>query len=106
MFLSTHRENPKEMKKKVKIFDKEYELDYKEESNEYADKVIRYVEDKFRVMSKFSKTKSLPDIFLLVSLNLADEVIEEREKRERLIQVIKTGIDNLGEIKRGSLSCS
>lgn len=94
------------MKKKVKIFNREYEIDYKEESDEYAKKVVDYVNSKYKEIGNLSKIKSLPDIALLVSLNLADELIEERRKNEELIQTIKKGIDYLERIKKGSLSCS
>lgn len=94
------------MKIKLKIFDREYELDYKEESGEYAKKVVNYVNDKYKEIGSLSKIKSLPDIALLVSLNLADELMEERRKNEELIQTIKKGISSLKRIKKGSLSCS
>lgn len=94
------------MKKKVKIFDREYELDYKEESDEYAKKVFDYVDSKYKEIGRLSKIKSLPDIALLVSLNLADELMEERQKKEELIRMIERGITNLERIKKGSLSCS
>lgn len=94
------------MKKKVKIFDREYELDYKEESDEYAKQVVDYVNSKYKEIGSLSKIKSLPDIALLVSLNLADELMEERRKNKELIHIIEKGTTNLEKIKKGSLSCS
>lgn len=94
------------MKKKVKIFDRQYELEYYVESDETADRIIKYVDRKYKEVGKHSKTKSLPEIALLVSLDLADELIKEKRRHKELIQIIETGIGNLENIKRGSLSCS
>ena len=100
------------MKKKVKIkiFDREYELDYKldyrEESEVYVKTVVDYVNKKYDEISSFSKLQSLPDIALLVSMDLADELMDERKKNGELKSIIEEGISNLQKIKKGSLSCS
>ncbi len=100
------------MKKKVKItiFNREYELDYQHEHKEgdedYVKEVANYVNKKYKEISSLSKLQSLPDIALLVSMDLADELIEERKKNGELKKIIEEGILHLEKIRKGSLSCS
>lgn len=97
-------------KVKIKIFDREYELDYKldykEESEEYVQKVAHYVSKKYEEISNLSKLQSLPDIALLVSMDLADELMEERKINGELRKIIEEGTSDLEKIRKGSLSCS
>ena len=69
---------------KVKIYDQTYPISNEVEDPAYIKRVAAYLDSKMR---QVASTVTLPplDAAVLAALNIAEEVLEEREKKETLL---------------------
>jgi cell division protein ZapA len=72
---------------KVNIFGSEYVL--KAEGNhEYIKNIANYVDHKMRDVDKSQKINASVKVAILAALNIADELFQEKEYRDRLLNQI------------------
>lgn len=75
-----------------------------EESQEHVNKVVNYVTDKMKTISKDSKTLSIHHATILSLLNVADELFQSRKEvdiyKTSLVQKTKNIIDLIDEESR------
>jgi cell division protein ZapA len=72
---------------KVNIFGSEYVL--KAEGNqEYIKNIASYVDKKMRDVDKTQKINASVKVAILAALNIADELFQEKEYRDRLLNQI------------------
>jgi cell division protein ZapA len=66
-----------------------------EEDQEYIQKVAAYVDQKMREINEKLPVASLAKVAVLASLNLADELMREREERRRLAEGVSERAERL-----------
>jgi len=82
---------------KVEIFGQEYRI--KGAGNpQYIHKIAGYVDKKMREIAHSSGIMSQSRIAILAALNVADELYQEREERERLQAELEGRAARLGEL--------
>jgi cell division protein ZapA len=82
---------------KVEIFGQEYKI--KGVGNpQYIHKIAGYVDKKMREIAHSSGIMSQSRIAILASLNIVDELYQEREKREKAESELKQQAARLGEL--------
>lgn len=72
---------------RVNIFGSEYNL-VSDNNEEYVNKVAKYIDDKMREIDRNNSIKSGSKIAILAALNIADELFQEREYRNKLIEQV------------------
>ena len=82
---------------KVNIFGSEYVL--KAEGNhEYIKNIANYVDKKMRDVDKSQKINASVKVAILAALNIADELFQEKEYRDRLLDQINEDSRNLNRM--------
>ena len=71
-------------KVRVNIFGSEYVLKASE-NEEYIINIAKYVDEKMRLIDKSNNINSKSKLAILAALNIAEELIQERDYREKLI---------------------
>lgn len=69
---------------RVNIFGSEYVLKASE-NQEYIINIAKFVDEKMRDVDKTNSINSKSKVAILAALNIAEELFEEREYRERLV---------------------
>ena len=69
---------------RVNIFGSEYVLKASE-NEEYIINIAKYVDEKMRLIDKSNAINSKSKVAILAALNIAEELIQERDYREKLI---------------------
>ena len=69
---------------RVNIFGSEYVLKASE-NEEYIINIAKYVDEKMRLIDKTNNINSKSKVAILAALNIAEELIQERDYREKLI---------------------
>jgi cell division protein ZapA len=87
---------------KVQILGEEYTLKG-DADPQYVRKLAKYVDEKMRTTSKQTKLPSLGKIAMLVSLDIADELHQERQKNEHLLSQVKEKNLELVEVLKKQL---
>ena len=72
---------------RVNIFGSEYVLKASE-NQEYIINIAKYVDEKMRLIDKSNAINSKSKVAILAALNIAEELAQEREYREKLIDQI------------------
>ena len=69
---------------RVNIFGSEYVLKASE-NEEYIINIAKYVDEKMRLIDKSNSINSKSKVAILAALNIAEELVQERDYREKLI---------------------
>ena len=69
---------------RVNIFGSEYVLKASE-NEEYIINIAKYVDEKMRLIDKSNAINSKSKVAILAALNIAEELAQERDYREKLI---------------------
>ena len=69
---------------RVNIFGSEYVLKASE-NQEYIINVAKYVDEKMRLIDKSNSINSKSKVAILAALNIAEELVQERGYREKLL---------------------
>jgi len=69
---------------RVNIFGSEYVLKASE-NEEYIINIAKYVDEKMRLIDTSNNINSKSKVAILAALNIAEELIQERDYREKLI---------------------
>lgn len=69
---------------RVNIFGSEYVLKASE-NEEYIINIAKYVDEKMRLIDKSNNINSKSKVAILAALNIAEELIQERDYREKLV---------------------
>ena len=69
---------------RVNIFGSEYVLKASE-NEEYIINIAKYVDEKMRLIDKSNNINSKSKVAILAALNIAEELAQEREYREKLL---------------------
>ena len=69
---------------RVNIFGSEYVLKANE-NQEYIQNIAKYVDEKMRIIDKSNNINSKSKVAILAALNIAEELAQERDYREKLI---------------------
>jgi cell division protein ZapA len=72
---------------RVNIFGSEYVLKASE-NEEYIINIAKYVDEKMRLIDKSNAINSKSKVAILAALNIAEELAQERDYREKLIDQI------------------
>ncbi|HMK52342.1 MAG TPA: cell division protein ZapA [Thermodesulfobacteriota bacterium] len=86
----------KEQLVEIKVFGQTYTVKTDAEE-EYIKEVAKYVNDKMEEVLKKTKTVSTLNVAILTALNIADDLIKEKEKRKALLREIETKSKDLVE---------
>ncbi|HUL38454.1 MAG TPA: cell division protein ZapA [Thermodesulfobacteriota bacterium] len=86
----------KEQLVEIKIFGQTYTVKTDAEE-EYIKEVAKYVNDKMEEVLKKTKTVSTLNVAILTALNIADDLIKEKERRKALLREIETKSKDLVE---------
>ncbi len=84
----------------IKVFGQTYTVKTDAEE-EHIQEVAQYVNEKVNEVLKKTRSVSSLNVAILTALNIADDLLKEREIRKALLQEIDVGI---GESERGKLS--
>ena len=69
---------------RVNIFGSEYVLKASE-NQEYIINIAKYVDEKMRIIDKSNAINSKSKVAILAALNIAEELAQERDYREKLL---------------------
>jgi cell division protein ZapA len=69
---------------RVNIFGSEYVLKASE-NQEYIINIAKYVDEKMRIIDKSNSINSKSKVAILAALNIAEELVQERGYREKLL---------------------
>ena len=86
----------KERLVEIKVFGQTYTVKTDAEE-EYIMEVAKYVNEKMEEVLKKTKTVSTLNVAVLTALNIADDLIKEKEKRKALLREIETKSKDLVE---------
>jgi len=86
----------KERLVEIKVFGQTYTVKTDAEE-EYIKEVAKYVNEKMEEVLKKTKTVSTLNVAILTALNIADDLIKEKEKRKALLREIETKSKDLVE---------
>jgi cell division protein ZapA len=70
---------------RVNIFGSEYVLKASE-NEEYIINIAKYVDEKMRLIDKSNAINSKSKVAILAALNIAEELVQERDYREKLLE--------------------
>ena len=70
---------------RVNIFGSEYVLKASE-NEEYIINIAKYVDEKMRLIDKSNAINSKSKVAILAALNIAEELAQERDYRDKLIE--------------------
>lgn len=86
----------KERYVEIKVFGQTYTVKTDEEE-EYIQRVAQYVNEKMEEVLKKTRSVSTLNVAILTALNIADDLLREREKREALVKEVEIKSRNLVE---------
>ena len=86
----------KEQLVEIKVFGQTYTVKTDAEE-EYIKEVAKYVNDKMEEVLKKTKTVSTLNVAILTALNIADDLIKEKEKRIALLREVEAKSKDLVE---------
>jgi cell division protein ZapA len=86
----------KERLVEIKVFGQTYTVKTDAEE-EYIMEVAKFVNEKMEEVLKKTKTVSTLNVAILTALNIADDLIKEKEKRKALLREIETKSKDLVE---------
>jgi cell division protein ZapA len=95
----------KERLVEIKVFGQTYTVKTEAEED-YIQEVAKYVNEKMDEVLKKTKSVSTLNVAILTALNIADDLLKEREKRIALLQEIEARSKDLVEkidIKMGGM---
>ena len=69
---------------RVNIFGSEYVLKASE-NEEYIINIAKYVDEKMRIIDKSNNINSKSKVAILAALNIAEELAQERDYRDKLV---------------------
>ena len=69
---------------RVNIFGSEYVLKASE-NQEYIINIAKYVDEKMRLIDKSNSINSKSKVAILAALNIAEELVQERDYKEKLL---------------------
>ena len=80
----------------IKVFGQTYTVKTDAEEG-YIQEVAKYVNEKMDEVLKKTKSVSTLNVAILTALNIADDLLREKEKRITLLQEVDTKSKELGE---------
>ncbi len=80
----------------IKVFGQTYTVKTDAEE-EYIQEVARYVNEKMEEVLRKTKSVSTLNVAILTALNVADDLLREREKRTALLREVETKSKDLVE---------
>jgi cell division protein ZapA len=80
----------------IKVFGQTYTVKTDAEE-EYIQEVAKYVNEKMEEVLKKTKSVSTVNVAILTALNIADDLLREREKRTALLREVETRSKDLVE---------
>ncbi len=80
----------------IKVFGQTYTVKTDAEED-YIQEVAKYVNEKIQEVLKKTKSVSTLNVAILTALNIADDLLREREKRIALVQEVETKSKDLVE---------
>jgi cell division protein ZapA len=80
----------------IKVFGQTYTVKTDAEEG-YIQEVAKYVNEKMDEVLKKTKSVSTLNVAILTALNIADDLLREKEKRITLLQEVDTKSKDLGE---------
>ena len=92
----TGREMEKERYVEIKVFGQTYTVKTDEEEV-YIQRVAQYVNEKMEEVLKKTRSVSTMNVAILTALNIADDLLRERDKREALVKEVEVKSRNLVE---------
>lgn len=95
----------KERLVEIKVFGQTYTVKTDAEEN-YIQEVAKYVNEKMDEVLKKTKSVSTLNVAILTALNIADDLLKEKEKRINLLREVKAKSKDLVEkidIKMGGM---
>ncbi|MBN2426093.1 MAG: cell division protein ZapA [Calditrichaceae bacterium] len=88
---------------RVNIFGTEYTL-LSDGNETFVNEIAQYVDKKMREIDKSSAIKSVNKIAILAALNIAEELYQERDYRNKLLDQLNEEAKNLNESIQDVLS--
>jgi len=88
---------------RIEIFGKEYNIRGQADP-EHIQRVAAYVDQKMREINDRLGLASLSQVAILASLNIADELLRERQERQRSAMAVREKADHLEELLLSTLS--
>ena len=88
--------NTKKQVVKVSIYGMEYPVKVGEDS-EYVKSVAKYVDDIMLEIDRTMGTKSPLKIAVLAALNIADDLMKEKEEKKKLLEILNKDAEKLIE---------
>ena len=86
----------KERYVEIKVFGQTYTVKTDEEED-YIRKVAQYVNEKMEEVLRKTRSVSTLNVAILTALNIADDLLRERDKREALVREVEVKSKNLVE---------
>jgi cell division protein ZapA len=86
----------KERLVEIKVFGQTYTVKTDAEED-HIQEVARYVNEKMDEVLKKTRSVSTLNVAILTALNIADDLLKEKEKREALLKEIETKSKDLAE---------
>ena len=80
----------------IKVFGQTYTVKTDAEED-YIQKVARYVNEKMDEVLRKTKSVSTLNVAILTALNIADDLLKEREKKEAFLREVETKSKDLAE---------
>ncbi len=80
----------------IKVFGQNYTVKT-DAGEEYIQEIARYVNEKMEEVLKRTKSVSTLNVAILTALNIADDLLKEKEKRIALLREIETKSKDLAE---------
>jgi cell division protein ZapA len=94
--LQVGKEMGKERYVEIKVFGQTYTVKTDEEEG-YIQRVAQYVNEKMEEVLKKTRSVSTLNVAILTALNIADDLLREREKREALVKEVEIKSRNMVE---------
>ena len=69
----------------VQIYDRTYRLSTEDQDSQYIARAAEYLDQKMRESAEGADPRRLLDIAILAAMNIAEEVLEARSKKEGLL---------------------
>ncbi len=90
---------------RIEIFGKEYNIRGQADP-QYIQRVAAYVDQKMREINEKLPLPSLSQVAILASLNIADELLRERDERQRSANTVREKAGQLEELLMSTLAGS
>ncbi len=88
---------------RIEIFGKEYNIRGQADP-QHITRVAAYVDQKMREINEKLALPSLSQVAILASLNIADELLREREERQRSARAVREKAGHLEDLLLSTLS--